>query len=54
MKLEKAGFFMMGIGVFSLSILAWVQLINLIIKQIHLARHPQQRAQSPGWDFDEY
>ena len=44
----------MGIGVFSVSILAWVQLINLIIKQVYLARHPQQRTQSPDWDFDEF
>ena len=54
MKIEKAGFFMMGIGLFSLSILAWVQLINLIIKQVYLVRHPQQRTQSPDWDFDEF
>lgn len=54
MKLEKAGFFMMGLGIFSLSILAWVQLINLVIQQIYLARHPQQRAQSPDQYFDEF
>lgn len=53
MNLEKEGFFMMGIGVFSLSILAWVQLTNLIIKQVYLARHPQQRTQPPDWDFNE-
>ena len=52
--MKKRGVFLIGVGVFELSVLAWLKLTNKILEQIHIARHPQLRTWNPAWDDDEY
>ena len=54
MQLEKPRVFLIGVGVFALSVLEWLKLTNKILKQIHIAHHPQLRTWNPAWDYDEY
>ena len=54
MQLEKTGVFLIGVGVFALSVLEWLKLTNKILKQIHIAHHPQLRTWNPDLDDDEY
>ena len=53
MQLEKTGIFLIGVGVFTLSVLEWVMLINKALEQIHLARNPLLRPWDPAWDEEE-
>lgn len=54
MQLEKTGVFLIGVGVFALSVLEWMKLIGKILEQIRIARHPQLRTWNPALDDDEY
>ena len=54
LQLEKTGVFLIGVGIFALSVLEWLKLTNKLLEQIHFAHHPQQRTWTPAWDYDEY
>ena len=54
MQLEKPRVFLIGVGVFALSVLEWLKLTNKILEQIRIAHHPQLRTWNPAWDYDEY
>ena len=54
MQLEKTGVFLIGVGVFALSVLEWLKLTNKILEQIRIAHHPQQRTWNSACDYDEY
>ena len=48
MQLEKTGIFLIGVGVFALSVLEWVMLINKALEQIHLGHNPHLRSWDPA------
>ena len=54
MQLEKTGIFLIGVGVFALSVLEWVMLINKTLEQFHLALNPHLRPWDPAWDEEEF